>query len=304
MVMTLPAVGLTERPICNVCGSQDKTAMISRPFSDPSVWGFIENYYGGAVDASIGNGIFEIDRCNRCGFLWQRYVLNHSGMQQLYGTWISSTGSLRKRLEGDAAFFAGYAREMMVIAKLHSKSKPHEIRTWDFGMGWGFWCLMSKAFGYESYGTELSEERQHFASGNGIHVTSLNDAPRHYFHFINSEQCFEHLADPRGTLHRLVFSLAPEGVLRISVPDAARSFGTLQRSDWAASKDAFHPLEHVSCFTHSSLIRLAKEEGLEPIARPLVFSGLTLRAALLGLAGSFYYRARGTSLYFRLKRPR
>jgi hypothetical protein len=70
---------------------------------------------------------------------------------------------------------------------------------------------------------------------------------------------------PRSVLASLVQALAPQGVIEISVPCGSDTEESLRSPDWRARKDALHPLEHVNCFTPSSLATLCNAFELEPL---------------------------------------
>jgi len=205
--------------------------------------------------------------------MWQVYIFDDAHMQLLYDVWISAEDSLQKKAEAPLSLAAAYAREAYTIAALLGKP-PHEITVVDFGMGWGHWCLMAKAFGYTIYGMELSKVRADYAAANGIPSAQLEEFPPQQIDFINSEQVFEHIPKPLETLRALVRLLKPAGVIRIAVPNAGAVVARLASPDWKAGKDAFHPLEHINSFNHQSLIELARRADLRPIQRiPKVYLG-------------------------------
>lgn len=231
--------------------------------------------------------------------MWQYFILEDQWLGKFYSEWIDPRESQRKKLYAEASLFARYAKEMMIVARLLGKA-PHRTRVLDYGMGWGYWCLMARAFGYDAYGTDLSEERMTFARGNGVNVLRPGELPEAFFDFINAEQCFEHLYEPLAVLKSLVRALVPGGIVRVSVPDAGRAARGLRRRRWRPSKDPFLPLEHISSFTHRSLVRLGREAGLVPVHRPLFplvsWSVLSLARAVVA---PYYYRFCGTCMYFR-----
>lgn len=291
-----------HRPKCELCGSEAIEILLSKKMTDREVWHFLEEYYEGRVDKTIlDGGDYEIAKCQECGFVWQAWVLNDDMMQLLYGTWISSEQSLKKKKFGDIALFRKYANEAMAISSLVSKP-PYQIDVLDFGMGWGYWANMAKAFGYNVMGLEVSKERVRYAEQMGVEVTdSLTDIKDHKFDFINSEQVFEHITEPLETLNRLSKMLKDNGVIRISVPNGKRTLETLTRPDWKAKKDALHPLEHVNCFTHSTLKRLGKGAGLSFIEKPFPIIVKSRKESLFNLFAMLggRHKRRGTALYFR-----
>ena len=274
-----------ERHDCPACGGSEGQVLLSVPFTDVRVLGFIASYYGGRVPNEIIAGVpYEIRSCPRCALLWQGWILDEAGMRVLYEDWISAEDSLAKKRDAELPLFAGYAREMEAIAALVGR-KQAEVSVLDFGMGWGYWCRMAQAFGFHVSGYEVSRRRVEHARQMG--VDAINDwsaLSRHDFDFINCEQVIEHLPDPLETLRGLTGLLRTGGVIRVSVPDGRGMAERILQSEWRAAKDALHPLEHINCFTHPALCGLAETAGLNWLAS----SGLPVRN-------------QGTILYFQCR---
>jgi 2-polyprenyl-3-methyl-5-hydroxy-6-metoxy-1,4-benzoquinol methylase len=137
--------------------------------------------------------------------------------------------------------------------------------------GGGAWALMVKGFGCNSYGCELSDDKINYAQSNGINTLTWDEIPRYNFDFINTEQVFEHLANPLETLTYLKSSLKVNGIIKISVPTANNIKRRLSLMDWSASKGTKNslnpvaPLEHINCYSRTSLVRMANIAGLEEI---------------------------------------
>ena len=152
---------------------------------------------------------------------------------------------------------------------------PSSLRFLDFGMGWGKWALMVKAFGCDSYGTELSKARIDHARSNGLAVITWQDIPQHQFDVINAEKVFEHIPDPLATLRHLKKALTVGGLLRIHVPAAGNMRRRLKIMNWTApegSRESLNPvapLEHINFFRRSSLTRMARESGLTEASIPI-----------------------------------
>lgn len=287
-----------QRTTCEVCGAKDSKLLISRPFKDPVIWEFLAEYYEGRLKKEdVGEAMFEVRECSVCDFVWQSFILDENGMKKLYEDWIGSESSQEKKLKAPLAFFMSYARDMERIAMLIEK-KPGESHVVDFGMGWGYWCLMAKAFGFKVTGIELSKQRVDFAKTNGIRVVdALSDLGTASVDFINADQVFEHIPTPKSVLKEIVTLLTPQGIARIAVPNGKSVRKHLKDQSWVASKDALHPLEHINCFTRKSLIHLASEAGLEPVSPfHLYRKGFWI---LPHLHHFFYHQYASTALYFK-----
>ena len=259
--------GFVERRVCPVCDDPRYQVVRSNAFAEPEVWEFLERYYAGRIEPEdLSGGLYQIRRCQACGFLWQAFHLDADGMQQLYEEWISAEESLAKKILADVSLFDGYARELSSVARRLGR-KPCQLSLLDFGMGWGAWCRMAQAYGYSVTGFELSQARRRHARAWGIHVIdSLGSLER--YDYINCDQTLEHVPDPLGTLAKLVAALAPGGLIRLSVPDGRGAEQRLRAPGWRAEKDALHPLEHLNCFTADTLHRLVERAGLRPAPEP------------------------------------
>jgi 2-polyprenyl-3-methyl-5-hydroxy-6-metoxy-1,4-benzoquinol methylase len=293
-------IAFTSRPHCELCGAQQPSTLLARSFSDPAVWSFLEHYYEGRIDKdALGDAMYELVRCPACGFIWQKHILNDAGMATLYDQWIAADNSLKKKQSTDIA--PGYVRQAELVRLLMPGRAAADIRVLDFGMGWGYWCKAAQSLGYQIVGLELAESRIEFARDMGIEaVQQLDELKGRTFDFINAEQVFEHIPQPLETLKTLCTYLDSGGVVRIAVPDGAKVAQEVAQPGWAASKNAVHPLEHINCFTHTTLARLGQEAGLTLIPQPV---HVTLRygavSLLRGIVASTYRRFAGTAMYFR-----
>ncbi|MDH3609542.1 MAG: class I SAM-dependent methyltransferase [Gammaproteobacteria bacterium] len=187
-------------------------------------------------------------------------------MHQLYDKWICPKESLEKKLNAKHNIFLAYAIEAKLIANLIKKPN-NKIKVLDYGMGWGHWLNMAKAFGYQTTGVELSEPRKNYAIKNGHRVLSNINHNGNY-DFIYANQVFEHIPNPLTTIKELSKTLSPEGVILLCVPQGNKYAKISSFSNYQPKKDALHPLEHINCFNRNSLKLLGKTSGLRPIQPP------------------------------------
>jgi 2-polyprenyl-3-methyl-5-hydroxy-6-metoxy-1,4-benzoquinol methylase len=291
------AIDFISRPHCELCGCDHPAILLSKPYTDPAVWDFIQRYYAGRMDkAALEQATYQLARCRVCGFMWQVQILNSAGMVRLYDVWISAENSFQKKQDGDEA--AGYGRQTALIRAFMPQKTPADIHVLDFGMGWGYWCMAAQKAGYQVMGMEIAETRLDFARKQGVSAVSrFDELSDQLFDFINAEQVFEHIPKPLDVLNMLVAHLAPKGIVRIAVPDGAKIAQEVVEPDWKASKNAVHPLEHINCFTRQSLAYLGRAAGLAVVAQPVMAStGAKILARSLGI--SLYRRFFGTVLFF------
>lgn len=298
-----------SRSNCPVCDSTHTVELRKTEFTASPIWEFLQRYYSNRIPSeTVAGAYFEVVQCKNCSFTWQQNILNDAGMEKLYDEWISSEDSLAKKQVTDISLYAGYARQVEAIAHLLGK-KPNETMVLDFGMGWGYWCRIAQAYGFQAYGVEIATERLAYGRQFGLQaVSDLNDLPDIQFDFINSEQVFEHVPAPRESLVNLVSKLKRGGIIRISVPNGSGISEAIQRPGWKPASDAIHPLEHINCFTNQTLISLAASAGLKLAEQPRFLGqgllgksyGGSKKSWLTSVVGRYYRRYRGTTLYFYL----
>ncbi|RZA36251.1 MAG: class I SAM-dependent methyltransferase [Lysobacteraceae bacterium] len=190
-------------------------------------------------------------------------------LEEIYDHWLPAT-----EREAVAARWGlddyRYLAEQVQFMLDHFRLRPSAIKALDFGFGWAEWARMACAHGVDVCGAELSQVRIDYAKSVGIPVVDSSRLPQDEFHFINTEQVFEHLLEPGDMLGCLSKALRPGGLVKISVPNAARSIRKLLGArDFAAlSEDdimAIAPFEHINAFTVDSLSALGREAGLVPL---------------------------------------
>ncbi|MDD5348649.1 MAG: class I SAM-dependent methyltransferase [Chthoniobacteraceae bacterium] len=213
---------------------------------------------------------FTILHNRRIDFYFQRWVFDlqveiarRKGLAGPLPTWDA---------EGKPSTLASLshkAEDAMLIRLLCEKPRP---RVLDYGMATGEWALMAKAYGCESWGTDIDPRSPQLAKANGLRFAEEDGLPDQYFDFINADQVFEHLPSPRETLGLLQKKLAPGGFLKISTPGDRRMGQKIQRLKkglytLALFRRDFFPLSplcHTNLFSAKALKALAQTAGLEP----------------------------------------
>ena len=218
---------------------------------------------------------FTLNECLVCGLIFQEEIPNDFLSSKIYQEWIDPQKTFDNHEKGDdLALFAQYAQEVMMLIA-YFQTVPSQLKFFDFGMGWAKWSRMAKAFGCDSYGTEVSQVRIKNATSQGIKVISWDEIPNYKFDFINANQVFEHLSQPLETLNYLKQALKPNGLIKLCVPDGKNAKSLLRIGDWTAplgaknSLSSVSPLVHINCFHHGSLLRLAHLAGLESVKIPI-----------------------------------
>ncbi|TWT52685.1 Ubiquinone biosynthesis O-methyltransferase [Rubripirellula amarantea] len=297
--MESESYAFVERHQCPVCNSQNQETIFQEPFVSGATWHFLESYYRGRITkAALRNGVYTIKQCIDCSFCFQSQVLGDHGMQTLYEEWISPAESREKqRLSGDNDSVA-IATQVQTLARLLGRP-PSECSVLDFGMGWGHWCQMAGAHGYQAFGLELSEQRIAAAQENGVQVIRDLETCDRNFDFVNCEQVLEHVSDPVGTLKTICQILRPGGYTRISVPNGRQLPDQIRQGTWKPSKDSIHPLEHINSFSNLTLKLAAKHAGLEFIRQPILqYPTSSSLGILRNRILPIHLARRSTNLYF------
>ena len=141
-------------------------------------------------------------------------------------------------------------------------------------MGWANWCISAKSYGLNVFGAELSKEKLENATKNGIKtIDPFKKEYVDFFHYINTEQVFEHLTDPHEILRKLSIILKRKGIIKISVPSRSISYLYLlmNNKNWRPKKMAFQPLEHINTFNKKSIITLTQKFGLVPLRPQYIY---------------------------------
>lgn len=252
-----------KRNSCPCCESNSYKVIYSGKFSNEKIWPFLDSYYEGRMPKkTVGSDYYNIARCNDCDLLFQEYILTDSNMFLLYEKWISAEKSLDKKKLAGISLYQNYALEIEGICKFLNK-KPYEINVLEYGMGWGFWSNLAKAYNYNVTGVEISKNRVEFARKNGLRVIEeISQEKSHSYGYIHSNQVFEHIPNPKETIRELARVLEKNGIIHIQVPNGRGIERGLRHPNWKAQKGVIQPLEHINCFNRNSLKVLADQAGL------------------------------------------
>lgn len=283
------------RLACPICDSPQFTECKRIAFDDTAMRDYLSHYYGGRAPLDdLAEGVYRLCQCESCGSFFQQDIFAEAGMDALYETWISPQESFAKKQGESAQVKAGFARQCEQVIRAVNLP-PHDIHVLDFGMGWGTWLLMARAFGMQTSGLELSPSRVEHARKTGLHVVTPQEIAPDSLHFINAEQVFEHLAEPRPVLESCHRWLKKDGCLRISVPNGDKIASMLADNQWDIGHMPTIPLEHINTFTPHSLAQMGRAGGFGVVHAPIVlpmlsFNGGSLRQFINVLGGSLLAR--------------
>lgn len=269
---------LVRRDRCPACGAAAHRTLFECGLDQSPIREHLAALYApqGTIEPEyLAGGEFRLQECEACGLLYHQDVPGDALMERLYEHWIEPGRALAQHdahLTMDTRMT--FIREVVLAQSVVPREGP-KTRALDFGMGWGDWCLMARAFGCEVAGAERSPSRVARARALGIEVVAWEDIPARRFEIINCDQVLEHVVDPYETLAFLAQALAPGGLLKVSVPDCADLKARLARGQWMAPEGSadsllsITPLQHINGFRHDSLVAMARRAGLRPAEIPL-----------------------------------
>jgi len=235
------------------------------PFTEEPIRGLVPDH----LDPDELEARYILDECVACGLVYQRHAPGDELLRRVYENPALSSHAVEEARGLEVR--RNYASQVEQLLKFFERP-AHQVNVLDFGAGFGMWLRMARAYGCRPYGSDLVESRHEGAEWETL---SIDELPAQHFDFINTEQVFEHLVHPRAVLTELVRALRPNGILRLSVPNGSDILERLAKGNWSAPKgapeslNAVAPLEHLNCFNHASLKRMATGAGLELFNYPL-----------------------------------
>jgi len=260
-----------KRTECPICGLKPCEQQFQLPFLGEVLGDFTRRC---TLAQALAGEQYVLLHCRRCGLYFQELVPTLEEAQLLYGDAPEPQRSHRPR---PVAELAHLAEEAMLIRLLFPDRRPVVL---DFGMGMGGWAGMACAYDCESWGTDLAAYSPAAAKEKGVIFVPAGDLPASRFDFINADQVFEHVAEPRHALDAVVRSLKPGGILKISTPGdrhlerkiARAKAGSVTGAGFFREFDSLSPLHHLNLFNKPSLRALGRRAGLVPFGVPLALS--------------------------------
>lgn len=264
-----------SRSACPACGSLDVQTRFDCRFDERPIAPYIESFY--KIDPAQLPGRYQAQQCNRCSSYFQGEVGDSTLLAKLYSDWVFDIGDPMRdagyAFDVTHPWLSRHGHEIITIAAV-LRLTLNEVKTLDFGMGWASWARVAASLGCQSYGDELEPTRGRYAAEHGVRPHGAANT----YHFINTEQVFEHLTEPFEAARALAGSLEPGGILKISVPSPKglnRLFASLRPGEGAVTYEQImplHPLEHVNCFSRTGLRALANRLNCR-LTRPGLWNG-------------------------------
>ena len=259
------------RSNCPACLSTALTVIYQEPFLADSIQNYLKRQYEGRASHAADEYTFQLTSCDDCRLVFQQQVPDADMLCEIYNHWVPSTEFERAHRDYNLDAYRNLAEQIQFVIAYFG-GRPSQLSILDFGFGWAHFAKMAMGYGCDVSGSELSEERRAHGESIGIQLVELEKLPARKYRFINTEQVFEHLTEPREVLAQLIESLAPDGLIKINVPNSGAAlkkithgvgFGKLSPEEQVP----IAPLEHINCFSADSLEAFGKSMGLK-LLRP------------------------------------
>lgn len=265
--MTKPQLGFVERTKCPICLSTDIEEIYAEPMVTGKTGAFLRRYYNDKLLEQLDPSMkYSLCYCRNCTGSFQKQILDEAGLDYFYDNTVESDASLAKRTNAKPKYYDVLFEDCWTAGRIMGVSKPKNFRVLDFGCGWGHWTVSARACGYETFGAELSKDRLAHLAKIGTAVADFSDARfEDFFDFVNTDQVMEHVADPRAIVRLLDRVTRPGGILKVFVPNGTDYAKRPRVAEWAPSKDAAHPLEHINTYSRQSLRKMMTEFGFSPL---------------------------------------
>ncbi|MEA2018688.1 MAG: class I SAM-dependent methyltransferase [Campylobacterota bacterium] len=251
---------LIQRKCCPICNDENSRNLISIPYEEMKELLSNYNNFNELVFNDFKNLEYSLMECSNCKSLYQEYMPSDLFSEILYEKWIDPNKSFEyQTTKYSLGFYSRMQYEINLILNIFNNTHPSDIKVLDFGAGWGEWSILAKAHGIDVYAAELSKSRITHLKKNNIKIISLEEASKHKFDYIRSDQVFEHLGEPADILQKLSDILADDGIIRLAVPDTKNFFEKFEPSkikkdsDFKSFYNPIFPLEHLNCFTPKNL---------------------------------------------------
>lgn len=321
------------RIICPACGGNNYTNIIAIPYDKNPLYDYINKHFNreGKVNwDSLSDVEYVLNKCDNCDMFFQTKIPDDDFLNEIYNDWLApeevpNTDNLDHLYSwfqnawgadfDHRQLHAQYSRdshEIMMLSKFLNVD-INKLKVLDFGSGWGTWLRVAKVMGCETYGYELSQKASTFTKQFGIQMLDWDFIPQHKFDYINTEQVFEHLAEPLLVLEHLSKALKPGGLIKISVPTLRGVENRIKKLNLKtvhSCKDSMFPVEplvHINCFSIKSIGFMSNNVGLKIINVPMLYyysflinSGLdwlSFRQIIKSLIRPLYRRLNHKNLY-------
>lgn len=288
---------------CKIC-KRKGSIIFSENFLNKKNFVFLKNFYKKKFFIYLQKKKFKnyqhvILNCDKCNFVWQEKSLKKKYSGILYDKIIDYKKSYKKNKLKYLKNNQFLLEEYLIKKIIKKKSKIIDI-----GAGWGNW-LQNFSNYYNLFGVEFSKTRQKKLKKLKINIVNEKQFFKYqnFFSVIKLDQVLEHIDDLDNFLYSTSkLSSKRNRLIIISVPDGRKAIKNLDF--YAYRKGPIQPLEHLNCFTNSSLVKLLRKFGfkrLNLIQLCWIFAPFLIKNPnkLINFIKRIYDQFYGTSIIFK-----
>ncbi len=129
-----------------------------------------------------------------------------------------------------------------------------------YNNGWKIEAVDFSSFGIERYNPDLIP---YFLKNNILTYLEEIFTSKKKYNFINLNGVLEHVLDPSTVIDKIKYFLAPQGILRINVPNDFSDFQNVLVKEKNIKETWFRPIEHINYFNCNSLTNLLLHQNLK-----------------------------------------
>ncbi|HEX5393753.1 MAG TPA: class I SAM-dependent methyltransferase [Rhodocyclaceae bacterium] len=253
----------TDQRACPVCQCNDRARLHRQTFVRPGLPSPVH---------------YDVVACRRCGCVYATDLPDGTGSADYY-----ADASHHLHGDGPPAGLTEIHEQFVDHILRHAPEPQQEAAILDLGAGGGHFLHRLQRRGFTDLtGLDASRDANLLAArryGLPVHAVDAEDfAPTRAYRLICLCGVLEHLVEPRRILEAAARWLAPDGLLFVAVPDAAR-FSDGQRLEPFQE----FALEHVNFFAQGSLDNLLSRCGFAPVSRDSAYNPFYDSFTLMGL---------------------
>jgi len=251
------------RKICPFCESKKISQIFKKNLDDIDIVNYLKKHLNKNFPLKIlEKKKFVIMECQNCTGLFQKNILNNKYNKKFYDKYVPHDEAFEKKQNNKSYFDKIYRYEISLIKNYFKKEK--NIKVLEIGAGWGFWSINALKNNMDISAVELSQVRRNFLRKKNVKVYNSINSLKGKFHFIFSDQTFEHLSHPLRVLKKISKSLKKNGIIFLKVPPGVYIKKKLN-SKYRVGDDEIIPLEHINVFNVNVNRHIAKKLNLKYI---------------------------------------
>jgi len=289
---------LVKRYECPFCNSLNFRQIYKKKFLSNNIKSFLKKHLNNFPLHILKNKNFVVAECEKCSGIFQEYILNDTYNKLFYEKYVPHDVAFNKKQKSKDYFNKVYNYEMFLIKKYFKNE--NKINVLEIGAGWGFWSLHIKKNNLDVAAVEISKTRRNFMKKNKIKTFRSLDLVKKKFHFIFSDQTFEHLSNPLDTLRKVSKLLKKGGIIYLKVPPGIYIKNKLNHN-YRVGEDEIIPLEHINVYNKKVNSVIAKILGLRYLYPKNPYSFFSLEYVKKLLINFYEYHSSKTIIFQKTK---